>query len=94
MKTYYMGLCEDRHPLPVDKNIFPNRVERTWTTKQLEAMADKSIPEDCERLELYATGLMVAMLAVVAVCAKRGIKLAVYNYDGWWKTYNRQSVLD
>lgn len=94
MKTYIMGLCEDRHPLPVDQNIFPGWVKREWTMSELEAMADKQIPEDCERLAVYATGLMVAMLAVVAVCAKRGIKLSVYSYDKGWRCYNRQDVLD
>ena len=93
MKTYVMGLCAKRHPYPVEDCIFPQWIDHDLTMDQLERMADKKIPEDCSRLAVYVSGIMVGILAVVAACSKRNISVTAYVYDPRKKKYNRQEVL-
>lgn len=80
MKTYVMGLCENRHDMPVRDYIFPQWIPNKIDSTELERHANERIPKDCGRLCLYTTGLTVAILAVVAVCLKRGIHLDAYHY--------------
>jgi len=83
MKTYVMGLCENRHQMPVKDFIFPEWIPRKISSEELERHANEMIPKDCGRLCLYTTGLTVAILAVVTVCLKRGIHLDAYHFrDG------------
>lgn len=73
MKTYAFELCEGRHYSPAKEGIFPKTItENGYDTAMLERRADERIPLDCERLELYTSGFVKAVLAVVKVCAKRG----------------------
>lgn len=93
-KTYEFGLCEGRHWMPrsVKEGIFPERVE-VIRQDLLEKRAEERIPADCGRLCIYVTGLTMAMLAVVKVCAKRGIHLTAYHYNKNLGVYTRQDVL-
>lgn len=91
MKTYIMGLCENRHELPVRDYIYPMWIPSKVSSDELERHADRKIPKDCGRLILYTTGLTVAILSVVAVCRKRGIALDAYHYRGG--KFERQEVL-
>lgn len=93
MKTYVMGLCKDRHPAPVKDGVFPEWVMNTRNEQYLYNVANHNIPRDCGRLALYVTGLTVAIMAVVRVCAERNIKLTCYHYDKVAKVYNKQEVL-
>lgn len=80
MKSYRFALCAGRHTMPVDQAIFGEIVDPT-NIDELRQTAQAAIPEDCEALDLYATGLTVALLAVVQVCNDRGITLTVYHYN-------------
>lgn len=91
-KTYVFGLCEGRHPWPVKEGIFPRTVEHI-NDVQLEDIAERRIPSDCARLAIYVSGLAIALLAVVKVCAKRGITLTAYHYNPKSGVYYRQDVL-
>lgn len=91
MKTYSFGLCEGRHYSPVQEGIFPE-VIRDFSTSTLEKRADERIPLDCEKLELYVSGFAIAVLAVVKVCAKRGIHLTAYNYINKYGMYTKQEI--
>ena len=93
MKTYVLGLCANRHVMPVKDSVYPQWVPHSCTMDELEKMANSGIPADCDRLALYATGLGVALMSVVKVCLKRNIKLTVYHYDPYRDEYNRQEVL-
>lgn len=92
-KTYVLGLCKDRHPAPVKDGVFPEFVMRTYDPDYLYDEANFSIPEDCERLALYVTGLTVAIMAVVRVCSERHIDLVCYHYCKDSGLYNKQEVL-
>ena len=90
-KVYIYGLCENRHRFPVKEGIFPHTVEHI-NEVQLEDIAEKRIPLDCDRLAVYVSGLTIAMLAVVKVCARRGIKLTAYHYNPSG-VFSKQEVL-
>lgn len=92
MKTYSFGLCEDRHRMPIHEGIFPHTVE-CIRADLLEKKAEERIPLDCDKLEIYVTGLTMAMLAVVRVCSKRGIHLTAYHYNPKYRMYTKQEVL-
>ena len=91
-KTYIFGLCEGRHSWPVKEGIFPHTVEHI-NDVQLEDIAEKRIPADCARLAVYVSGLTIAMLAVVKVCARRGIRLTAYHYNPTSNVFSKQEVL-
>ena len=91
MKTYRYELCEKRHTGTME-GIFPTKVE-CIRADLLEKRADERIPEDCDKLEIFVTGLTIAMLAVVRVCARRGIHLTAYHYEPEYHLYTRQEVL-
>lgn len=91
MKTYTFELCAGRHTGYMD-GIYPCRID-DFSTRALERRADETIPQDCEKLELYVTGFAMAILAVVKICAKRGIRLDAYNYDPEYHMYIKQEVL-
>lgn len=93
MKTYVYSLCKDRHPAPTNDGIFPKWVSMDTSVNQLVELADQKIPKDCERVALYVTGLTVAIMAVVTVCARRGIHLTCYNMRKRTGLYERQDVM-
>lgn len=78
-RTYILALCEGRHNFPVKQGIFPKSVSDVQDVNWLERTADKNIPEDCGRLAVYVTGCQSALLAVVAVCARRHIRLTAIH---------------
>lgn len=45
------------------------------------------------KLNLYVTGLTVALIAVLNVCRKEGIKVTLYHYNTATKEYFPQEVL-
>lgn len=93
MKTYVYSLCKDRHPAPVRESIFDHEVSFDMGVKGLEELAEKRIPDDCGRLAIYCSGCTLAMMAVVAVCFKRGITLTAYHLNISKGGYERQEDL-
>lgn len=91
-KTFICGLCEGRHSWPVKEGIFPKVVEHI-NEVDLENIAEQRIPKDCTRVAVYVSGLTIAMLAVVKVCARRGIGLTAYHYNPGSGVFSRQDVL-
>ena len=94
LKTYVYGLCEGRHPeQPVKEGIFAHNIARPSDVKNLEDIANKRIPIDCDRLAVYISGMTAAVIAVVNVCRMRNIQLTLYHYNKWSKVYYKQEVL-
>lgn len=89
---YVFELCKGRHTTPAENAIFSNSVNPT----DVDALFDEAwgkIPEDCDALDVYVTGLTVAMLAVVKVCEARQIDLTAYHFDRDSGKYYSQLVL-
>ena len=89
-KTIHVALCEGRHPIPqaTDGAIFSHAITDVTAVHELEEKAWKSIQdicskagvENCIHVNLYVTGLTVALIAVLnAVRGKMQVTLWHYN---------------
>ncbi len=76
-----MALCEGRHEIPqaVDGSIFGNELD-PLAIEKMEATASARL-DGVDVLNLYVTGLTVALVAVLNVCRDNGIKVTLYHFD-------------
>lgn len=85
-----MGLCEGRHDMLVKEYLFSN----TLNPLDLDSMFNTAVKalRDVKELTLYVTGLTVALVEVIKVCAMLNISLTLYHYDRDSGTYYPQKV--
>lgn len=90
-----MALCKGRHEIPQaeDGAIFDNTIN-PLDVEGLQAEAESKLRElDIKSLDLYVTGLSVALVAVINSCHKLGIVVTLYHYDREEDNYYPQQVL-
>ena len=88
-----LGLCRGRHDIPgVEEYIFDTNVD-PLDTKRLYQTAMTTVPER-GNLDLYVTGLSVALLAVVGACEDRLCTLRCWHYVRDTGSYYPQTVLN
>lgn len=87
-----MELCKGRHEIPnaVDGAVFPNTLD-PLDVQGMGLMAEESIGE-IDELDLYVTGLSVALTSVINCCRRKGVKLTLYHYNKETGDYYPQSV--
>lgn len=92
MKNKNMSLCEGRHQIPeaTDGSIFGNELD-PLAVENLEIEAVNKL-QDVESLNLYVTGLTVALVAVLNACRTLDIKVTLYHFDRESGTYYSQKV--
>ena len=103
--TLNMGLCEGRHAIPqaTDGYIFPSEVNPT-DLRQLNNIAVDRLMAICEKeyndkkqiigqLNLYVTGLTVALIEVLNICKMYGIRVTLYHYNRDTNDYFPQEVV-
>ena len=93
---YVMQLCEGRHPTPEKVGgIYPRNLPEVYMFNERELLdrANRNIPNDCDDLWLYVTGLTTAIMAVVTVCIARRISLTTLNYNKKEDRYIPQKVI-
>lgn len=85
MEVLRIGVCKGRHPIPVDLHVYPRFVD-PLNVEYLRYTAKKFFKENACKLvdlELYVSGLTVAVLAIIMEAQKceniRGI--TVMHYD-------------
>lgn len=90
--TASMALCEGRHSIPeaVDGSIFGNELD-PLAVEEMEEVAFRKL-EGLETLNLYVTGLTVALVAVINACRKCCIKLTLYHFNRENGKYYPQNV--
>ena len=90
--TKSMTLCEGRHDIPnaTDGAIFGNTINPLDVCGLEEKALNKL--EGVKALNLYVTGLSVALVAVINVCHREGIMLTLWHYDRNSGNYYPQSV--
>lgn len=92
MEKKVLGLCEARHDIPtISGYIFGNTLD-PLDIKGMEQTACSAL-EGVTELDLYVTGLSVALLSVVKVCEQEGISLTCYHFDRESEQYYPQRVL-
>lgn len=90
-----MALCEGRHEIPqaVDGSIFGNTID-PLDPNGLQAEAKSKLRElDIKSLDLYVTGLTVALISVLNACRELEIEVTLYHYDRESGNYYPQQVL-
>lgn len=81
-----LGLCRGRHDIPgVTEYVFDNTVN-PLDVQGLQATADKYIAQlirgkgGCH-INLYVTGLSVALVSVINACNRYSVMLTLWHYD-------------
>ena len=76
-----LGLCENRHEpsVELDGYIFPQILDVKDFDKMQDIIFEKLI--NCKKLNLYITGLTVALVEVYGYCVHNNIPLTLYHYD-------------
>jgi len=83
-------LCKGRHATPADDSIFGTELN-PLDIEGLEQIAMDKLQSVTE-LDLYVTGLSVALVAVINTCHKLGIKLTLWHFDKDSNSYYPQPV--
>ena len=87
-----MMLCEGRHSITeaIDGAIFENELN-PLAVSELESKAETKL-RGVKVLNLYVTGLTVALVAALNVCRKLDINVTLYHFDRTSGTYYTQEV--
>lgn len=87
-----LALCDGRHEMPseVQGSIFNTTLD-PLDVEGMERTAE-AVLNDTKELVLYVTGLSVALVSVINVCHKKGIKLTLMHFDRSTSDYYPQVV--
>lgn len=90
--TKNIMLCEGRHSIPeaIDGAIFGNKLN-PLAVSELEAEAENKL-QGVKVLNLYVTGLTVALVAALNACRKLDINVTLYHFDRASGRYYTQEV--
>jgi hypothetical protein len=88
----YISLCEGRHEIPqaIDGSIFGTELD-PLDLSGMEREAAEQL-RGVFTLNLYVTGLTVALVAVLNVCREQKIKVTLYHYNRETGDYYPQEV--
>lgn len=84
MERWKMGLCSCRHVMPVDRFIYNDPVFRTGKSIDfhlIQSIADQTLFDCKDGLDLYVTGCGPALGAVISTCYAYKIPLTLYHWD-------------
>lgn len=92
MSAKNMALCEARHDIPnaTDGAIFGNTIN-PLDVYGLEEVAYNKL-EGVKALNLYVTGLSVALIAVINVCHRENIMLTLWHFNKENGNYYPQTI--
>ena len=87
-----MELCKGRHEIrdAIDGAVFPNTLD-PLDVQAMDLMAEQSIGQ-IDELDLYVTGLSVALTSVINYCRRKSVKLTLYHYNKETGDYYPQPV--
>lgn len=90
--TKVLGLCKGRHEIPnVSEYVFDTEIDPT-NIQALNCQAAKVLA-GANHVDLYVTGLSVALLSVVRFCILSDISLTCYHYNRDTGEYYPQQVV-
>jgi hypothetical protein len=91
-KVLNMALCAGRHSIPQAKDgaIFESEINPLDMSGMAETATLKLA--DCQHLNLYVTGLSVALVEVINVCLVDNISLTLWHFDRETEDYYPQRV--
>lgn len=89
-----MSLCKGRHEIPeaVDGSIFGTEVD-PLNVEGLQAQAMETLSAlEIRHLDLYVTGLTVALIAALNACRSLGIAVTLWHFNRETGKYYSQDV--
>lgn len=91
------GLCKGRHPLPVEDFIYENEITDPTDVLGLTMSAMKFFKADPDFeksafVEIYVTGLTVALIAAINAAHMLNKSVTLYHYDVTSGEYYAQRV--
>lgn len=94
MKTLKLGLCAGRHTIDNIQGYIFEEIKDVTNAGALfnEAYANLKELED-GKLELYVTGLTVALIEVLNACKFLNIKVELYHFNRETNSYFKQNVI-
>lgn len=94
MKTT-MSLCANRHAMPdsVGDSVFPHYVKNPTDLIWLRNRVADSL-QGITHLDLYVTGLTVALVEVIKFCIDYNVELILWHFDSVTRTYFPQRVCE
>ncbi len=88
-----IGVCSGRHPMPVTDYIY-GEIENPMDMERLELDAEAKLKEiGSGYINLYVTGLTVALVAILNVCHRAKINITLYHFDRDSGQYVPQKVI-
>lgn len=97
MTTFSLGLCADRHDLPVSDFIFADN-DIAFPINPIALLDTAAIKlRDLnygDSLVVYVTGLTPALVAVIKYCSIRNVKLTLKHFDRGSNNYIDDVVFD
>ena len=94
-KLINVALCEGRHPIPdaTDGAIFGTIINPTDVDGLEQEAINFLKGSGCASLNLYVTGLTVALIATLNACKQLNIAVTLYHFDRDSGEYFPQNVL-
>ena len=90
MENKNFGLCEGRHEINgVTEYIFGNTIADPTDT---EGLKRKALAFFVECINIYVTGLTVALIAAINAAKEIGASVTLYHFDRETGNYFEQSV--
>lgn len=87
-----MGLIRGRHEIPdVDDYVFDDTIADVTDLSAMESIIARKL-DGCETLDLYVTGLTVALVEVIKYCNRNSIYLTLWHYNAETGEYFPQKV--
>ena len=86
MKSVKLGLCQGRHEIPgVEGYIFPAELDPA-DVYSIGRIADNALFDQCnlakgDHIDLYVTGLTVALIEAIKACMWEGISITLWHFD-------------
>lgn len=96
MKTIKIGVCKGRHEMPCDMYVF-DTIEDPTNVEKIEKEAvyffhKNFFNEDIKKIEIYVTGLTVALMAVMKAASRYCDEMVLMHYDTKTGTYYPQDI--
>lgn len=96
MTILNLGVCAGRHEMPVTGYIFGEAIADPTNVVELEKLANQRVAEigcgDNTTVNLYVTGLTVAVISAIKALKKVGSKILLKHFDAKASNYYTQEV--
>jgi hypothetical protein len=94
MKNINVALCEGRHEIPqaTDGSIFPSVVNPLDIEGMSKHVVNFFQNKEFDNVNLYVTGLTVALVEVIKYCYDNNINLTLYHFNKADNNYYPQTI--